>query len=113
IRTRLSTIPGVYLNVGQPISHRIDHMLSGVEAQLAVKIYGDNLSQLRASAAEVERLMLATPGLTDVQIERQLSIPQIQIIPDRARAATHGLRTGALNTWLSEAIGGKTVGQLR
>lgn len=113
MRARLQKIPGVFVSVGQPISHRIDHLLSGVEAQLAVKIYGPDLTVLRREAGRLESLMLETQGLTDVRVERQLNIPQLNIVPDRALLASYGLRVGEVNQWLSDALAGKTVGQLR
>ena len=78
IRSRLKTLPA-NSNVGQPISHRLDHLLSGVRAQIALKIVGDDLDQLRNLAAEMRQRLARVPGITDLQIEKQVLIPQIKL----------------------------------
>lgn len=113
VRQRLNTIPGVFINVGQPISHRLAHMLSGVSAKIAVKIYGPDLEVLRTKGAEIEALAKSTPGLTDVFLEKQVPIPQIKIQVNRARAKVYGLQTGELNRQLATLIGGEVVTELR
>ncbi len=112
IRTRLAQLPGVAVSVGQPISHRLDHMLSGVQAAVAVKIFGPDLAGLRASAAQVEAVMAQVPGLVDVQVEKQVLIPQIQIEVDREQAALHGLQPGELAARLEAGLNGRVVGQV-
>lgn len=113
IREKLSRLPGVYVNVGQPISHRIDHMLAGTEAQIVVKVHGEDLDELRAQALRIEERMQSIRGLADIQVERQLRIPQIHIIPDREALAGFNLRAGSLNEWLAQAVGGRSVAQIR
>ena len=83
IRGKLATLPGVYTNIGQPISHRIDHLLSGVRAQIAVKIFGNDLDGLRSAASDVRDLMATVGGVTDLQIEQQVFVPQLRVDIDR------------------------------
>ena len=113
IRDRLQTIPGTFVNVGQPISHRLAHMLSGVSAKIAVKLYGPDLEVLRSKGAEIEAIAKSIPGLTDVFLEKQVPIPQIKIVVNRDRAKVYGLQTAALNRQLSTLFGGETLGELR
>jgi CzcA family heavy metal efflux pump len=113
IRERLNTIPGVFVNVGQPISHRLAHMLSGVSAKIAVKLYGPDLDVLRSKGAEIEAIAKGIPGLTDIFLEKQVPIPQIKILVNRDRAKVYGLQTAALNRQLSTLFGGETLAELR
>ena len=112
IRTTLGAIPGTFVNVGQPIGHRLSHMLSGVSAKIAVKLFGPDLDQLRETGARIRDLAAQVPGLTDVNLEAQVRIPQIKIQVDRERALAYGLQPGAVNEQLSILIGGSTVSQL-
>ncbi|WP_161539588.1 efflux RND transporter permease subunit [Paramagnetospirillum kuznetsovii] len=113
LRGRLGRIPGVALNIGQPISHRLDHLLSGVRAEIAVKIFGDDLDALRGLAEEARRRMSGIAGLTDLQVEKQVLIPQLQIRLDRAEAKKYGLTLDQLTVTLEAALNGKTVSQVR
>ncbi|HYF37665.1 MAG TPA: efflux RND transporter permease subunit, partial [Prosthecobacter sp.] len=113
IRQKLNTIPGVFINVGQPISHRLSHMLSGVSAKIAVKIFGPDLDVLRDKGGQVERIAKSIPGLTDVFLEKQVAIPQIKIVVNRNRARVYGLQPGDLNRQLATLFAGKTVAELR
>jgi CzcA family heavy metal efflux pump len=113
IRERLNTIPGVFINVGQPIGHRLAHMLSGVSAKIAVKLYGPELEVLRSKGAEIEAVARGIPGLTDIFLEKQVPIPQIKIQVNRARAKVYGLQARELNRQLSVLLGGEVVAELR
>lgn len=111
IREKLAVVPGVAINVGQPISHRLDHLQSGVRAQIAVKLFGDDLSVLRSKAEEIRNVMQTVEGATDVQIEKQVLIPQIRFNVDRARAAQYGLQPGEITDTLETALNGQRVSQ--
>lgn len=113
IREKLKTIPGTFVNVGQPIGHRLSHMLSGVSAKIAVKIHGPNLETLRRVGAQVEEAGESVPGLTDVNLEAQVPIPQIRIEVDRTLAKQEGLTPGDINSQVSRLLGGATLGELR
>ncbi|HEY1083778.1 MAG TPA: efflux RND transporter permease subunit [Prosthecobacter sp.] len=113
IRTKLKEIPGTFLNVGQPIGHRLSHMLSGVSAKIAVKIFGPDLDVLRQKGEQVRDLGRSIPGLTDVNVEAQVPIPQIKIEVNRERAVAYGVQPGTLNEQVSTLLGGKTLAELR
>lgn len=111
IRQRLASLP-VVSNVGQPISHRLDHLLSGVRAQIALKIYGDDLDTLRTLAADVRAQLATIPGLTDLQIEKQVLIPQIRIQLDYEQAARYAVTPGKLLRGLEQMIDGERITQI-
>lgn len=92
IRSRLAQLPGVVVNVGQPISHRLDHLLSGVRAQIAVKIFGTDLDLLRRKAQEVEAAMRTVPGVVDLQTEKQASSPRSRSKSNGRRRPASGLK---------------------
>ncbi len=111
IREKLAVVPGVSINVGQPISHRLDHLQSGVRAQIAVKLFGDDLATLRSKAEEIRNVMNGVEGATDVQIEKQVLIPQIRFNVDRTKAAQYGLQPGEITNTLETALNGKKVSE--
>ncbi|GAB3245198.1 efflux RND transporter permease subunit [Chitinimonas naiadis] len=111
IRAKLAPLPATAL-IGQPISHRLDHLLSGVRAQIAIKLYGDDLDTLRGQAAALRDRLAKVPGLTDLQIEKQVLIPQIKVRLDYARAAQYGVSPGTLLKTLETLTEGDTVSQI-
>jgi HME family heavy-metal exporter len=111
IRGRLAVLP-LSINVGQPISHRLDHLLSGVRAEIALKIVGDDLDTLRNTAEDVKRRLAAIPGLKDLQVEKQVRIPQLEIRVDYGRAALYGVQPGAVVEQLSRLSNGRVVSRV-
>lgn len=112
IRKRVSSIPGVGINVGQPISHLIDHTLSGVSAQIAIKIFGDDLAVLRGKAAELKAAIGDTKGLVDLRVEQQGLIPQLKLHVLREEAAKYGLSAGEVTSLMESAFNGHIVAQV-
>ncbi|NCU65169.1 efflux RND transporter permease subunit [Acidovorax sp. 210-6] len=111
IRARLATLPAA-TSVGQPISHRLDHLLSGVRAQIALKVYGDDLDTLRGLAGDLRDRLSRIPGITDLQIEKQVLIPQIKIHLDYEQAARYGVAPGAVLRSLQQMIEGERITQI-
>lgn len=112
IREKLASLPGIAVEVGQPISHRIDHMLSGVQAQIAVKLFGQDLDILRAKAEEIKAVMGSVSGVVDLAVERQVLIPQLHVLVDREQAADRGLMAGEVARYTQMAMQGETVGTI-
>lgn len=113
IRTKLlKEIPGIGVNVGQPIGHLIDHMLSGVNAAIAIKIFGSDLQVLKEKASELRDAIQDTKGLVDLRIESQGRIPQLKIRVLREEAARFGLSAGEITSLLEAAYNGETVAQV-
>lgn len=111
IRGRLAPLPAA-VNLGQPILHRLDHLLSGVRAQVALKIYGPDFDTMRG-LAETFRARLATiEGLVDLQVEKQVRIPQLVVRIDHERAALYGVAPSALTEMLEAQSNGRTVSQI-
>ncbi|OQW55749.1 MAG: multidrug transporter AcrB [Proteobacteria bacterium SG_bin9] len=111
IRAQLSVLPAV-INVGQPISHRLDHLLSGVRADIAVKIFGEDLDALRASAEMIRGKLAEIPGLVDLQTEKQVLIPQLEIRVDYSRASLYGVPPAAVVEQLSRLSNGRVVSRV-
>ncbi len=112
IRQNLASIENVFVNIGQPISHRLDHLLSGVRAQIAIKIFGPDLTVLRSKSAEIFKALEGTKGLTDLQIEQQVLIPQVKIQLLRDEAVKYGIVVGELSALMEKALQGEVVGQV-
>ncbi len=112
LRNQLKLIPGTVFSIGQPISHRIDHMLSGTRAAVAVKVFGPDLLTLRSLAGRIRDVMNTVPGVVDLQIEPQTDVPQLQLRLDRDAIAAHGLSMAAVNQVIDVGLNGQVVGQI-
>jgi CzcA family heavy metal efflux pump len=113
IRAKIKTVPGTFSVLTGPLADRIGHMLSGVSAPVAVKIFGPDLDKLRQIGTEVQAVAKTVPGFEDAKLDQQSSIPQLRIEADRSRAKAYGISPGHLNEQLSDLIGGKEVAELR
>ena len=112
IREAVTDIPGVVVSVEQPLAHLISHMLSGVKAQVGIKLYGENLDLLRRKAREMRALIADIEGIKDLQIEQQTLIPQLRIEIDREKLKNYGLRPGDINEFVETAMQGKVVSEV-
>ena len=112
VRERMAKIPGVVTSVGQPLEHRIDHMVSGTQADLAIKIFGPDLSTLFRKGKEIEELLKAFPEVVDVNVEQQVETPQLQIRADREKMAQFGVTMEEFNSFVESAFPGKKVGSV-
>ena len=112
LRQEFGKLPGVAPNIGGFISHRMDEVLSGVRSQIAVKIFGPDLAQLRTIGAQVEAQMKTVEGIVDLQLEPQVPVQQIQIKFNRQAAGRYGLKIGELSEIIETALNGKVVSQV-
>ena len=112
VRARLATVPGVVTSVGQPLEHRIDHMVSGTQADLAIKIFGPDLSTLFRKGTEIKELLKAFPEVVDVNVEQQVETPQLQIRADREKLALYGITMEEFNSFVEASFPGKKVGSV-
>jgi CzcA family heavy metal efflux pump len=111
IRRAATQVPGLVVSVGQPIGHRIEHMLSGVKTSLAVKVFGHDLAELRRVAAQVHEAIHDVPGVVDLAVEQQTDVPQILVRPFHAALAQFGMTPGELAEWTETALEGHPVGE--
>jgi len=112
LRGDLALVQGSNITIGQPISHRIDHMLSGTRAAIAVKLFGPDLYQLRKFAGQIKQEMEEVDGLVDLFVDQQTDVPQVRIRADRNRMAMYGLRPSDLDELIDVAFLGKTTSQI-
>jgi CzcA family heavy metal efflux pump len=112
LRRGFSTLPGTNVTVGQPISHRIDHMLSGTRANIAVKVFGDDLSTLRRLGERVREVISGVPGVVDLSLEQQMDIPFVRFILNRSAIARYGLRADDIAEAIETSFAGATVGRI-
>lgn len=112
IRKKLQILDGVVINIGQPISHRLDHLLSGVKASVAIKLFGPDLNILRKKSFEIKSRLEGVKGLVDLQVEQQVLIPQIKIQLNRQNASKLSLPVGEITQILEKALKGEIVTQL-
>ncbi len=112
LRAKLSTIQGISFEIGQPMSHRINHMLSGSKATIAIKIFGDDLRKMYKLGKDIEREIKDIPGLVDLVVEQQIDIPQIQIKPRYDMLASYGIPVSELAQFIEVGFGGEKVGTI-
>jgi cobalt-zinc-cadmium resistance protein CzcA len=112
LNRELSSFPGVQLNFTQPIQNAFDELLSGIRAQLAVKLFGEDLGVLRAKAGEIRAAIADVPGLVDLSVEQSFGQPQVQIVADRAACSRYGVTVGQILELVEMAIGGEVVDNL-
>lgn len=112
VRNKLSITPGVNITLGQPIAHRIDHMLSGTRANIAIKIFGSDLQRLFEVGKSVEQTIKGIHGLADVAVDQQIEVPQIRIKPKRQILAAYGMTVGDLMEQVDIAFAGEEVGEI-
>lgn len=113
LTAKIKTVPGVFAVVGGPLADRIGHMMSGVSAPVAIKVFGPSLEQLRSIGIEIQKIAKSIPGFEDCKLDQTSTIPQLRIEADRDRAKAYGVAPGRLNDQLSALIGGKELAELR
>ena len=112
VRETLANIPGVAASVGQPLAHRIDHMVSGTSASIAIKLFGTDLSQLFMTANEIKSTINGIEGLVDVSVEQQTETPELQIRANRNMLARYGITIEEFNNFVGLAFSGKKLGDI-
>ena len=112
LREQLERVPGTAMNLGQFIAHRIDEVLSGVRAQVAIKVFGPDLDELRRVATQVNGIVAGVPGTVDLVKEPQVDVPEVQITFDRAKAARYGLTVGGIGQELEAGLSGLVTSQV-
>lgn len=112
LRAKLGELPGANIEIGQPISHRIDAMLSGTEAQIAIKLFGDDLNRLYALGNSIKESISGVPGVVDANIEQQIERPQLDIRPKRQMMAQHGVTMKQLRDVVETVVSGKPISKV-
>jgi CzcA family heavy metal efflux pump len=112
LRREFSSLSGTNVTIGQPISHRIDHMLSGTRANIAVKVFGDDLGTLRRLGESVRAVMATVPGVADLSLEQQTNVPFVRFVLNRPMIARYGLRPGDVADAIETSLAGATVGRI-
>lgn len=109
VRTTLAGIPGIAVTVGQPLGHRIDHMLSGTRANIAIKLFGTDLNRMFTIGNEIKSAIADIEGLVDINVDQQVEIPQIQIVANREMLAAYGITVSEFNHFVDIAFGGEKL----
>ena len=112
LREKLTAIPGTNIEIGQPISHRIDAMLSGSQSQIAIKLFGSDLNQLYRTGSQIKNLISEIPGIVDVSIEQQVSRPELSITPRRDMLARYGITINDFSEFINVVLSGEVVSQV-
>lgn len=112
VRTKLSAISGINIEIGQPISHRIDHMLSGTKANIAIKIFGSDLNKLYTIGNNIKTSIEGIEGIADLNIEQQVERPQLKIVPKREMLAKYGITLPEFSEFVNIMLAGEVVSQV-
>ena len=112
VRAKLNTLPGVNVEIGQPISHRIDAMLSGTRANIAIKLFGTDLDKMFLLGNQIKSEIEGIPGIADMNVEQQIERPQLQIVPNREMMAKYGITPSEFNDMVEVYLAGKVVSQV-
>lgn len=112
VRAKLNTLPGVNVEIGQPISHRIDAMLSGTRANIAIKLFGTDLDKMFLLGNQIKSEIEGIPGIADLNVEQQVERPQLQIVPNREMMAKYGITPSEFNDMVEVYLAGKVVSQV-
>lgn len=112
VRAKLNTLPGVNVEIGQPISHRIDAMLSGTRANIAIKLFGTDLDKMFLLGNQIKSEIEGIPGIADLNVEQQIERPQLQIVPNREMMAKYGITPSEFNDMVDVYLAGKVVSQV-
>lgn len=112
IRHKLGTLPGVNVEIGQPISHRIDAMLSGTRANIAIKLFGTDLNKMFEIGNQIKTEISAIPGVVDLNVEQQVERPQLQIVPKREMLAKYGVTPSEFTDMVEVYLAGRTVSRV-
>ncbi len=112
VRHKLSSIPGANIEIGQPISHRIDAMLSGTQAGIAIKLFGDDLNKMYTTGNRIKAAISDVEGVTDLNVEQQIERPELKITPKREILARYGITLPQFNEFVMVNMGGETVSQV-
>lgn len=112
LRDKLNTIPGISVEIGQPISHRIDHMLSGTKANIAIKIFGTDLNKLFSLGNEIKSKIEGIDGVADLNVEQQVERPQLKIVPKRELLAKYGITLPEFTEFVTTMLSGEVVSQV-
>lgn len=112
IRQKLATLPGVNIEIGQPISHRIDAMLSGTQANIAIKLFGNDLNRMFSIGNQIKSAVASVPGIADLNVEQQIERPQLKIEPKRVLLAKYGITLPEFTEFINVALAGEVVSQV-
>ncbi|MDA0814414.1 MAG: efflux RND transporter permease subunit, partial [Verrucomicrobia bacterium] len=112
IRETMKSIPGTFSAMSGPLADRVGHMLSGVSAKVAIKIFGPDLEELRRIGSEITEVARQVPGMEEARMEQQAAVPQLRIEPDRERAAAYAITPGAITGELASLMGGESVAEI-
>ena len=112
VRQKLSAITGIVFNLGQPISHKIDHIISGAKTSIAIKLFGSDLEKMYVLANEIKNDITDIEGIADLSVEQIVTVPQIHIVPNREMLASFGISIDSFNDFVSTAFAGQVVGNV-